>query len=172
MKRDLLVYFNIVQAHCVMPQITISKSSNEFCKISFIRVSNWQYIVLLFVSTQDIPLKNTHKRFASYTKSTMRIWGIFLRYMYVHVIFYYQNRFLTAKYLRDVGKEKIEMKSKQYTLTVPHLEPFFIIRREINALRYNPLMSHVLWILIETTPAKRCMKKEFFDSACYRQRGI
>lgn len=64
--------------------------------------------------------------------------------MYVHAIFYYQNRFLTAKYLRDVGKEKIEMKSKQYTLTVPHLEPFFIIRREINALRYNPLMSHVL----------------------------
>lgn len=64
--------------------------------------------------------------------------------MYVHVIFYYQNRFLTAKYLRDVGKEKIDMKSKQYTLTVPHLEPFFIIRRKINALRYNPLMSHVL----------------------------
>lgn len=64
--------------------------------------------------------------------------------MYVHVNFFYQNRFLTAKYLRDVGKEKIDMKSKQYTLTVPHLEPFFIIRRKINALRYNPLMSHVL----------------------------
>lgn len=170
--KEICLFTSILSRHIAWCLKLRSVNRVTNCKISFIRVSNWQYIVLLFVSTQDTPLKNTHKRFASYTKSTMRIWGIFLGYMYVHVIFLYQNRFLTAKYLRDVGKEKTEMKSKQYTLTVPHLEPFFIIRRKINALRYNPLMSHVLWILIETTPAKRCMKKEFFDSACYRQRGI
>lgn len=80
------------------------------CKIGFIRVSNWQNIVLLFASTLDIPIKNRQKRFASYTKVNAYVWVFFIRYSHVHFVlffflFFYQNRFSTAKYmyLRDFG---------------------------------------------------------------------
>lgn len=100
------------------------------CKIGFIRVSNWQNIVLLFASTLDIHIKKINKSGLPVTQKWIHMFEYFSlgTVMYISGFFFIKIDFQllnTCIYEISELKENIEMKSKQYRLTVPHIEPFF-----------------------------------------------